>query len=606
MKNLLSTILFVIALTVKVFAQDGNLDNSFNIGTGANSFVQTTLIQSDGKIMIGGVFTTYNGTSINRIARLNTDGTLDASFNPGIGANGTINKLTIQSDGKIIMSGQFTSYNGNAMNRIARLNNDGTLDLSFNPGTGANNQIRANSIQSDGKIIITGQFTAYNGTSRNRIARLNTDGTLDTTFDPGTGANDYIATNSIQNDGKIIIGGHFTEYNGMGINKIARLNIDGTLDSTFNPGTGIDNYVYSTSIQNNGKIIIGGTFTLFNGITINRIARLNNDGTLDNTFNPGSGASHSIESIAIQSDGKIIIGGFFTSYNGTSINRIARVNSDGTLDTSFNPGTGTTNGVVTITIQNDGKIIIGGDFTSYNGTARNNIARIMIGGCIVPIVNISPSINSLAIGSNAVFIATTGISTSFQWQSNSNNMGWMDIPNNLSYSGSSTNSLIINNIQVSSHLQPFRVIASSNNCIDTSNIAIIQVIDTCINTQVIYDTLTTTVTIFDTLTTYFSVTDTLIINTTITDINQSSSSNTIKIFPNPTNDYITIDYGNFPSLIGYQLKIENLQGQLVFQTNIIQQSDYLNLTSWGGNGLYFVHIIDPQGNTIDFRKIVLQ
>jgi hypothetical protein len=102
------------------------------------------------------------------------------------------------------------------------------------------------------------------------------------------------------------------------------------------------------------------------------------------------------------------------------------------------------------------------------------------------------------------------------------------------------------------------------------------------------------------------VTDTLLINTTITGLNPPNISNTIKLFPNPTNDHITIDYGNFFVMNGYQLTIENSLGQQVFQTNITQQSDYLNLTTWGGNGLYFVHIIDPQGNTIDIRKILLQ
>jgi len=103
-----------------------------------------------------------------------------------------------------------------------------------------------------------------------------------------------------------------------------------------------------------------------------------------------------------------------------------------------------------------------------------------------------------------------------------------------------------------------------------------------------------------------TVTDTLLINTGIITYNPVTYNNTIKIFPNPTNDHITIDYGNFANMNGYQLRIENSLSQEVFQTSITQQSDYLNLTTWGGNGLYFVHIIDAQGNTIDIKKIVLQ
>jgi len=103
-----------------------------------------------------------------------------------------------------------------------------------------------------------------------------------------------------------------------------------------------------------------------------------------------------------------------------------------------------------------------------------------------------------------------------------------------------------------------------------------------------------------------TVTDTLLINMGIVSYNPITYDNTIKIFPNPSNDHITINYGNFASMNGYQLKIINSLSQQVYQTNITQQSDYLNLTTWGGNGLYFVQIIDPLGNIIDIRKIVLQ
>jgi hypothetical protein len=105
---------------------------------------------------------------------------------------------------------------------------------------------------------------------------------------------------------------------------------------------------------------------------------------------------------------------------------------------------------------------------------------------------------------------------------------------------------------------------------------------------------------------YVTVTDTLVINTNITGFNPVTYQNSIKIFPNPSNDHITIDYGNFATLNGYQLKITNSLGQQMFQTSINQQSSYISLASWSGNGIYFVHLIDAQGNTVDIRKIVLQ
>jgi hypothetical protein len=98
----------------------------------------------------------------------------------------------------------------------------------------------------------------------------------------------------------------------------------------------------------------------------------------------------------------------------------------------------------------------------------------------------------------------------------------------------------------------------------------------------------------------------LIITTSLSNNSSPNNVNTIKIFPNPASTHITIDYGNFAIMNGYQLKILNSLGQPVFQTNISQQTDYLSLNNWGGNGLYFVHIIDTQGNTIDVKKIMLQ
>jgi uncharacterized delta-60 repeat protein len=364
-------------------AQPGTLDLTFDPGTGANNEVYTTSRQPDGKIIIGGGLTMYNGTQRNRIARLNADGTLDTSFDPGTGANGAVRSAVIQPDGKIIIGGSFTEYNGTGRNNIARLNADGTLDPNFDPGTGANGAVRSAVIQPDGKIIIGGDFFQYNGTVRNRIARLNTDGTLDTNFDPGSGASATVLTTVIQPDGKIIIGGGFTSYNGTSRNRIARLNADGTLDTSFNPGTGANISVLTIAIQPDGKIIIGGQFTEYNGTGRNRISRVNADGTLDTNFDPGSGANIQIRTTAIQPDGKIIIGGDFTDYNGTGRNRIARLNTDGTLDTSFDPGSGLNNGWIGSTVpQPDGKIIIGGDFFQYNGTGRSRIARVNGENCV--------------------------------------------------------------------------------------------------------------------------------------------------------------------------------------------------------------------------------
>ena len=162
------------------------------------------------------------------------------------------------------------------------------------------------------------------------------------------------------------------------------------------------------------------------------------------------------------------------------------------------------------------------------------------------------------------------------------------------YSGVNSNSLSISNVQLANHEQPIRVISTSGECIDTSNVASINITDTCI------------VTINDTITTLISVTDTLVINTLITGLTPPNNLNTIKVFPNPANSHITIDFGNFESMNGYTLTITNSIGQTVYTTPINEQSSYIDLSTWGGNGIYFVQIINTLNNTIENRKIVLQ
>jgi uncharacterized delta-60 repeat protein/uncharacterized repeat protein (TIGR01451 family) len=375
----LTVLLLILLCHSHIYAQNfSSPDITFNTGTGPSGYnVITTAIQSDGKIIIGGVFSKFNGAARNNIARLNPDGSLDAGFHVGTGANGGVITTAIQSDGKIIIGGVFSSFNGKARNCIARLNTDGSLDTSFRVGTGANSSVIAAKVQSDGKIIISGAFTEYNGISRNRIARLNTDGSLDVAFNVGTGADNDVWTISVQNDGKVIIGGDFTSYDGTSSNRIARLNTDGSLDAGFNIGIGANNFVETSSIQSDGKIIIGGGFFSFNGINSNNLARLNTDGSLDHSFNAaGTGPDNTVFTSVIQSDGKILIAGLIGEYNGKVRKGIARLNPDGRLDETFNQGTGANGAIYSISVQDDDKIIISGTFGTYNGITCNRIARL--------------------------------------------------------------------------------------------------------------------------------------------------------------------------------------------------------------------------------------
>jgi uncharacterized delta-60 repeat protein len=337
-------------------------DPEFNPGAGG--LVWSLSVQVDGKILVGGAFSTLSGQTRNRIGRLNLDGTLDASFNPG--ANGSVSSLSVQEDGKILVGGSFSVLSGQTRNRIGRLNPDGTLDLAFNPeGSGS---VSVLAVQADGKILVAGTFSTLSGQARNCIGRLNPDGTLDAGFNPG--ASGSVNSLAVQADGKILVGGTFGTLGGQTRNYIGRLNPDGTLDSEFNPGAG--GSVNSLAVQADGKILVGGTFGTLSGQACNCIGRLNLDGTLDPEFNPGAGGS--VNSLVVQADGKILVGGQFSKLGGQTRNYIGRLNPDGTLDLGFNPGAG--GSVHSLAMQEDGKILAGGEFVTLGGQARSRIGRL--------------------------------------------------------------------------------------------------------------------------------------------------------------------------------------------------------------------------------------
>jgi uncharacterized delta-60 repeat protein len=417
----------VIFINCSAVAQ-GGLDLSFVSGTVASTGnVSSSVVQSDGKLVIGGTFTSYNGTSINRIGRVNTDGSLDATFNVGTGANQLISKVLLQSDGKIIIVGNFTTYNGTAKNRIVRLNSDGSIDGTFNIGTGANSQIYSAALQSDGKIVIGGTFTSYNGTTGvNRLARLNSDGTLDGSFSAGTGPDSWTYAMAIQPDGKIIIVGNFSSYSGTTVNRVARVTSTGALDNllSFNAGSAISvagSIGYAVDLQSDGKIIIGGNFTTFNGSTKNRLVRLNTDGSTDNTFNSGgSDANNVVYSCKVQPDDKILIGGHFTTFNGVTIPaRVACLNSDGTRDATFNAGGAgaTSSFVLDIALNSSQEIFIGGAFIAYNGTTRNKLAK-LLKSCINASVTSVSATSYSNCGTQSTTLTVSGSlndATNWQW-----------------------------------------------------------------------------------------------------------------------------------------------------------------------------------------------
>ena len=487
----------LMCMTLNGIAQDGQNDFTFNTidnikAQGTDNSVKIAVVLSDNKIVIGGAFTSYNGASANKLARLQVDGRIDKSFNSGLGTDGTINTIAVQPNFKMIIAGDFNSYNGFPVNKIARVNANGSLDKNFNSGIGANNTITKVLIQPDGKIIVAGNFTTYNDIPVKGLIRLHKNGSIDTTFDAeltdsivsihqiavlpdgkliiagkaknffgdfrnyidairlnNNGSRDYSFTEcrysvgdlrpkinsiGIEKNGNIILAGTKEDYsssfpyqgllmrlNPQGemvkvmstfwINSMAlqtdgkilalgfinpewniikrtvmRMNEDLTIDSTFALddskifGDPAECSVETFAIQQNGKLVIGGNFFELNGLSSGNIARLNTNGSFDDTFNQRKGSTGGVFASAKQSNGKLIIGGEFTKFNGQPSSNIARLKRDGEIDLTFEVGSGTNGKVYSIAVQPSGKILIAGSFTSYKGNACSNIARLNCNG----------------------------------------------------------------------------------------------------------------------------------------------------------------------------------------------------------------------------------
>lgn len=414
---------------VAALLADGRLDTGFASGTGANGTVRARLLQPDGQLVIGGEFTSYNGSNRSRIARLNPDGSLDSSFNPGTGANGVVHAIARQSNGALIIAGEFTSYNGSSRTRVARVLGNATLDTTFDAGVTLNGPVYAAAVQSDGSILLAGNFTAIQGSPRNRLVRLTPSGSVDTSFDLNLpGPDDAVRAIALQSDGNILIGGDFANVNGTPRARIARLiGANGTLDLSFDPGSGASASVRALTLRTDGSIWVAGDFTSYNGTNRNRIALLSSAGSLNGTFDPGSGPNASVLAVTEQPDGKLLIAGEFTSVSGSARAYVARLLATGALDTGFDPGPAANNPIYAVELLPGNRTFVAGSFTSgdliHNGTGtlalggNNTIntftGRIFVNGgslSIASLSNLGNDFNPIAI-TNGTLRATENISS---------------------------------------------------------------------------------------------------------------------------------------------------------------------------------------------------
>ncbi|WP_264563983.1 T9SS type A sorting domain-containing protein [Flavobacterium sp. N3904] len=368
---------------------DGSLDNSFTAFTAIDAGVTTIRLQTDGKIIVAGV-----STGGNKIFRINKDGSLDIDLTP------VLDKITVQydiasqKDGKILFSAAFEGLNNTNNVKLLRLNNDGTIDSSFNTnsiGVWDARGIAKIIIQPDGKIILGGKFI-ITGSNSNGIIRLNSDGTIDTTFKTGTGVDYQINDLDLLPNGKVLVSGQFNKFNKEVANYVIILNSDGTKDSSFNNAVvGFDyGQVTAVTILPDDKILAAGTFFSYNAKTItNGMVRLNSDGSLDEslTFGGVKGFSDqymnfTVNSIAVQKDGKMVAGGGFQGFNNITTNRIVRLNYDGSRDNSFVIGTGFDYDVHKVVVLADNKILVAGDFKTYNGNTALGLVRLNSNGSL--------------------------------------------------------------------------------------------------------------------------------------------------------------------------------------------------------------------------------
>jgi uncharacterized delta-60 repeat protein len=405
LKSRLSVLALCAACILPVHAvAPGDVDASFNSAIPLDSSIRyirspgPVVVTQGGKILVGTIFpdgrvphqrgidfSSEGGVNTNALVRLNLDGSMDPSLKPITMSRsspyfveniyGKLMSMVVQPDGKILISGDFDTVNGTPRDRIARLETDGSLDEAFDPVTGLtddNWQWRSMALQPDGKIIVCGdgRDNSFVGAPP-AIIRFHPDGTLDDSFSPVV-EGDWAAALLLQPDGKILVAGSFTRINGVPRRSAARLNPDGTLDHSFAnvqaafrpPGFW---EVRCLALQPDGKVLLGGLFTSVNGISRQGIARLNTDGTLDRTFDAGltldSNWYQRVGAIAPQPDGKVVIGGSFFRVGGIALTNVARLNSDGTVDTAFAPKDAAYYdnnfvGVHSLALQSDGKILL--------------------------------------------------------------------------------------------------------------------------------------------------------------------------------------------------------------------------------------------------------
>lgn len=361
-----------------------------------NNTVRRIVPLPDGSLVLGGFFSSVQDsalTSFNRggLVRISGTGAIDAAFaTAGGAATVPVRDVARQPDGKILVVGDFTTFNGTARVRVARLLPDGTVDSSFATGTGPDGEVYAVLVQPDGKIVIGGAFTNYNGVAREYLARLNADGSLDTGF---TGP-DFADTSgwrveslALQPDGKLLVGGTFYLGGSADRSGLCRVGSTGALDATFTGvveganALGDPNTLMTVSrivVQPDGRIVIAGTFTAFNNTARGGLARLSATGALEASFAPVTNGA--CQAVLLLPDGSLLVGGAFTQFNGAAANRLVRLSAAGVVDSSFIAAGGFGASIEDMVLLPDGRVLFSGDVGAFQGSTVNRPVWRLVAG----------------------------------------------------------------------------------------------------------------------------------------------------------------------------------------------------------------------------------
>ena len=368
----------------------GALDAAFAQNVGRARNIDCVQALPNGQYLVGSVsynnLVTAGGLTRPALLRLNANGTADASFDAGTGPAGpgyvVVNTFVGQPDGKVLVGGSFTSFNGQRVSGLVRLNADGSPDAAFNAnlGTGFNYDVSTLALQPDGKLLVGGRFDVFNGQPTQAVVRLTADGTRDATFSSDLRTISSVDILVLQPDGKLLVCGFLDTANGFAW--VVRLTATGTLDTSFTLPKSLVSYSSHfpgsyVALQPDGKILLsvdqkGGTA---------HVVRLNTDGTPDNSFTLVDGPPYVPYTIALQRDGSLWVANYFTAADGREI-ALSRYSSTGAADASFAPKIQTAGTVTAVVRQADGQLVVGGDFTEYGGVAVRRLVRVSATGTL--------------------------------------------------------------------------------------------------------------------------------------------------------------------------------------------------------------------------------